>query len=271
MLSTFFLANYQQFGESRRVGSFGFGSNETALFVTTLILFLIFNRSIRLFFNYIFVFIGIISLFIIASRRAYLLLVVLFLVISFFSRRRYKITFSLRGIVVFSILTTITIIILNLGLLNWLRDSNFVNRIFYFLNNDLSFIEVSSRLDIYRQAFISIIKRPILGYLGSDSLIASDAFSNTIHAHNIFIQMILKYGILIGIGINVFLLSTLYKSFVIIKSIHNRIKETIFPIFFIVYITFDLLGYMLWNPKGLMIVIMSVVFINTKYKELVKI
>ena len=269
VISSFFLQGYMGYGSSNRVGSLGFGSNETAIFACILLAVFLFKPNASIFFKAIIVVICFSSLFVISSRRGILIGIVLLglKLVSFVFEKKRKISVkSIVGIVVICFAGLLMFFIFKDKIIRFFDTSALLNRFRYSLDNGASF-SLTDRFLIFKEGFGFLSNNILFGSFGCDTLYAQGNFS---HAHNVFLQFLVTYGLVFGIPICLYFLSTIINSIKLLFRIkHYQQFEIVVPCCFIlIYIVSEQVGYMLWNPKALLLVMISVFIINYNARKI---
>lgn len=270
VVASFFLTDYGGYAVSNRVGTLGFGSNETAMFACALIaISLLYDMSFWLKLG--FTVVGFACVLTVSSRRGIvvaLAIVFLFGIIKLFSKKKkftkkklFAVTFAivLLGIFVYRYYSVIY---------NYVISSPLVIRLIYTSKTGQSAFDTSDRLDIFHDSISQLNQNPLLGFMGSDKLFAQGSYT---HTHNLFLQGLVIYGYLFGLIIGIFFVTVLYKAVKLLIYSHKNVLKSkigaVYSVFFIVYVVFDMFGYLLWNSKGVFWVMISSFLIIRQYKE----
>lgn len=256
-------ASFGAFGQMNRVGSLGFGPNEMAM-----ISVILFNQGLncakeRRIQRVIMVFLGTIGVLTSSSRRG--LLLVLILVVLFFIRLMVISFGKLKKVKYSVVISLIMILIIMLILLMFsgrevlsfveekFSESPAYIRFQYYLNSGQQLIDFQSRNRIFETALDSIADSPVIGVGFSDSYIATTFFGGNLHSHNLFLQLFLQVGIVLGSIIVIFVLLVLLANLTKIDKFIHKPSFFFFAQALLVYIAFELFGYSLWWPKLLFI------------------
>lgn len=269
VVSSFFLRDYGGYASSNRVGTLGFGSNETAMFACVILCYSLFKRDSNMLVRALLFAASIASIMVVSSRRGLVIAIIIIalFVISFLLRRRrerptFKLVVSLTGVVA---IFGVFVFVFHDKIVDFFNNSPLYVRLVVSRRGGDAAFEMGDRFSIFDETLMKIINNPF-GTFGSDELLAQNSFS---HAHNVLLQSIATHGIIIGITISIVLilvfLKSLKTSFI---NLSNSNYSLISPlVFFIVYFAFDMLGYLLWNPKGLFWVVLTISIILFKTKK----
>ena len=270
VFATFFLRNYGGYATSNRVGTLGFGSNETAMFACALIgiaLISKFNMWIKLGLSIL----GLLCVLTVSSRRgiavALALIAIYVLIILFGKRKRMTVTQFLT--ILLGIALVSVIIYINFDrIYNYVMRSPLLIRFSYSKRIGIDIFDTSDRSDIFRDCMTRLNESPFLGFMGSDKLFAQGSFT---HTHNLLLQFIVIYGYFFGSVIAVYFIASTYKAIrLLFWDYKNQLTTRIgafYSIFFLVYFVFDMYGYLLWNPKGILWVMITSFLISKEYRE----
>ncbi len=266
--ATLLLGGYMSYGVSNRTGTLGFGSNEAAMFAVTLLSFSLFSKNNKNIIKVIGIVLSVLALLAVASTRGMLVGIAVFFlfVISILLKKKKFTASSLIGTVVVFFLFVYLIYINYERILSYILTSDLANRIIFKLNNNMDIIDFSGRTTIFEQA-IELIKNDLFlfGTFGSDKLLANEFMHNTIHTHNIVLQFLSTYGVVNGIMILVPFVYTFIISinniFKIVSCKENRNHVIMLSFFYALYFVFDMFGYLLWNPKGLLWVLITMILL----------
>ena len=273
VFSSFFLRQYGSYESSRRVGTLGFGSNETASFACMLIFAMLITKSFGFIPKIIVIVVSFYCLLITSSRRG-LVLALAILFIFFVSKfalviKKGSIKSNLLILIQFSLIVAFVVFIFQRDkILDFLNGTPIFVRLRFNEQSGIKVFDVDDRIEIYKTAFAKLLSSPFFGTYGCDLLLAQESFS---HCHNIFLQILVTYGLFGGLPISAFLIIVFIKS---LRCTFDKrgTRETIsFPLaIFILYFIGDQLGYLLWNPKGLFLIMLCSVFILLKHNEIAK-
>jgi O-antigen ligase len=270
--ASFFLAGYQAYGRMNRTGSIGFGTNETASFACILLAIGLFVENFNIWFRIGISLLSVACLFNVASRRGILIgvvIVVLKGLIWLLWKKRDAL--NLKKLIWTSIPIIVTAAVLYVnwgGIAEKIDRSALLTRIRFTEKRNEDILDYSNRLAIFDDAFEYFFNHILLGSNGCDLLYAQETKS---HAHNLLLQILVTHGVIIGAVIICFILVTLIRA-VILVSHYRKNKDSAFQVvvslFFIIYFVFDSFGYLLWNPKGLFWIAISIILINEEYHRL---
>lgn len=270
VLATFFLRNYGGYATSNRVGSLGFGSNETAMFACALIGIAFiskFNMWVKLGLSVL----GLLCVLAVSSRRGIavaLVLIAIYLFIIIFGKRR-KMTATQFLITLLGIVIMGAVIYISFDqIYNYVIRSPLVVRFNYSKRIGIDLFDTSDRRVIFRECITKLNESPFLGFMGSDKLFAQGSYT---HTHNLLLQFIVIYGYFPGTVIAFYFISSVYKAIKILlwdykKQLTTRIGA-FYSVFFLVYFVFDMYGYLLWNPKGILWIMITSFLISKEYRE----
>lgn len=286
VLASFVSINYGGFQEQQRAGTIGFGINETAMLSSILLCHSLFKRDHSIF-DVIFVIISIGAVAYTASRRG-----IIFAFICLFAfiisecfiflwlnrRKKYNIESHNLSVgraafdilIIFILLVSISLVTEG-KLINDVRlnDIPIMKRILDLEKRDALLYDVS-RIYIYEDSRKFISSNILWGALGSDLYLADNVYYNNIHSHNIFIQFLARFGLIIFI----LLLMVILKKFcVMIKIIKRRslIEKNKLRLLtlsiqgLIIFLIYEQLGYGLWQIKYLWVFLVFFFTINEKY------
>lgn len=270
VIASFFLTGYGSYGTSNRAGTIGFGSNEAAMFACILIaIALVINAN--MFVKAGFLILGISCVFVVSSRRGIVVAIGIIGIYSLLSliKRKDKIKIghlvaitALAGIMVFVFYKYYDVIYNNI------INSPLVIRFKYTERMGQSIFDTSDRATLYQNGIRHLIEHPFLGYMGSDKLYAQGEIS---HAHNLILQFLVVYGVVLGSVIAIYFVCVFLRAIrILITNYHNKNLssfDSIVSLFFVIYFAFDMLGYLLWNPKGMLWVLVSTHLINNAYRN----
>lgn len=264
IVSSFFLNNYESYGETRRVGTIGFGSNETAMFACIFIFILLFKRKFSIFLKILLLGICFASLFVVASRRGIIIasFFVLVKAISVFFSFGSKI--NLRKLFTAFLAIGFFLVLLFLfrdRIRGFLSSSALFLRFEYSLDST-NYFSLEDRVAIFKDGLNFFSDNPLIGSFGSDTFYAQGV--NT-HAHNLFIQVFVTYGFIFGLPILCFLVGSLIKACFWCVSKTGREGPLFVPCSFLI-VTFicEQVGYVFWNPKAFFWLALTLTIINEK-------
>lgn len=268
--ASFFFKDYGSYEESNRVGSIGFGSNETAEFACTLLAICFFAKKLNIVLKCSGAILGVLCLLNVSSRRG-LIAGIVVTVIWLFSqvyKIKQKVSHPLKSLMSLIVLGGIIIIFYvyyGEQIIDYISSSSLISRINYYSNTDKELFETNDRELLFDDTFEYMWNHPIFGTFGCDTIYAQGKNS---HAHNLFLQLITTYGIVFGCVFSFYIISTVIKSFVVL--FHKKKKDlcdfsTVLFSFLVIDLFFESFGYMLWNPKGLLLFSITVFLINDEY------
>ena len=272
VVASFFLSGYQGYGVMNRVGSLGFGTNETANFACCIIAICLVVTNINIWLRLISIGVSTACIFNVASRRGIIVMAVIIIIWLLTLLWKKKQTKIARRTFFTSILVVLVIIIFVATrynqILYFFQHSSLAVRFRFAERYNNEFMDYSNRLSIFDSSFDYIKNHILMGSFGSDKLYAQGHYT---HAHNILLQFITTYGIFFGAMICLYIVTSLYRAVVLLKDYFKH-NDNMFPaiisIFYIVYLTFESFGYLLWNPKGLFWIAITVFFIDIEYRRL---
>lgn len=270
VFATFFLRNYGGYATSNRVGSLGFGSNETAMFACALLgiaLISKFNMWIKLGLSLL----GLLCVLTVSSRRGIavaLALIAIYVLMLVFGKRK-KLTaaqflMTLLGITIVSALVYIYFD----QIYNYVLRSPLFIRFSYSRRIGIDIFDTSDRSDIFRDCVAKLNESPFLGFMGSDKLFAQGSYT---HTHNLLLQFIVIYGYFFGPFIAIYFVISAYRSIkLLLWDYKDKLTTRIgvfYAVFFLIYFIFDMYGYLLWNPKGILWIMITSFLISKEYRE----
>lgn len=274
VIASFFLSGYKGYAAMNRVGSLGFGTNETAFFACCILAVSLFVKNTNPWIRIGGVILSIACILNVASRRGMFIaiaILALWLVILLFRKKSWTIT--LRSFFI-SVIILVGLIWIGCAkfdeIVKYINDSAFMVRFRFAEKSNSNFMDISDRFQIYKSIVEFIGSNLLFGSFGCDTILAQGALS---HAHNVLLQFLATHGVIFGTVINSYFLVTLYRAIrIVIKYI--RYEDQPFPvilsIFFILYIVYDFFGYLLWNPKGLFWIVITMFMIQLEYHDYVK-
>lgn len=269
VLASFFLSGYAAYSSSNRVGSLGFGSNETAMFACALIAISLFSKTFSVSIRTAVSIVSFMALLNIASRRGIvvaLLIILAWILSEIVIRRKNHLRIkTLAAVFVIALIVLFIWIRYQNQILAYIYNSPFALRYRYLTRSGGQALDFSDRGNIFSEAIEHIIASPILGYYGSDLFLAQGAVT---HSHNMILQMLVTHGVILGSIIALFFIVSFVRALrLIIWSRNNECDD--FPVmlsaFYIPFFVFELAGYLLWNPKGLFLIITILFFLNEEY------
>lgn len=274
VIASFFLSGYKGYGLMNRVGSLGFGTNETAYFACCLIAISLFVSSIGLWLRLLTIIISVACILNVASRRGLLVMgciIIAWIIWHIWSRKNLLVSkksfyaCSLVAIGVFLI-----ILIKHEAIVAYISHSSLVVRYRFSEKYNNEFLDYSSRLSIFDVAFDKIVESPFGGTFGCDKLYSQG--SNT-HAHNLLLQFFVTYGVVFGGIICAYFLISLVRAIKILRmslTDHSKAFPVIISLFYVIYMVFESFGYLLWNPKGVFWISLTMFLINAEYRSIYK-
>ena len=262
VFSSFFLKNYLEYGTTRRTGTIGFGSNETAMFACSLLLISLFKPKLHFIVRLAIFILCFACLFIIASRRGlFIALVLLFAKVAFIAIKPNK-KFNSKtiinvGLVLFVLVILFTI--LREKITSFVTTSSLFYRFKYSLNETSSF-SLSDRFIIFSDSFDYLNDHFLFGSFGCDKLFGQ---GNLIHAHNIFIQIFVTYGFIFGTIICMYFLYTFANTIKYFIRINVNDSNLFSPVSFLfMFFICEQVGYLLWNPKAFFWILITTFYTN---------
>lgn len=269
VVASFFLRDYGGYETSNRVGTIGFGSNEAASFACMIVLSILFVKNMNKFIKILLIIICFGCILITSSRRALIiisLILILFFIgkmIIFFRKKRIRVRSLIIAPSIF--ILALFIFFLNLNeIVEFIQSTPLFVRLSYTNRIGERLFDFGERINIYSVVFEKISSSPFIGTCGCDLLLAQGSFS---HSHNIFLQLFATYGLILGGVIVAYFIYTFLNVIYIVKIKKQLLSILIFPIsIYVMYIIGDQFGYLLWNPKGLFLIVFCMVLINS-YKS----
>lgn len=266
VVSSFFVKEYGSYGLSRRPGSIGFGSNETAMLCCTLLFILLFKKGINILLRFLLIAICFASVFVLGSRRgvviAAALSVIKLLLIIYHSFK----TFRLKNIVYAFLIVGISAFLFlafRERIIDFLRTSSLSLRFEVSLNKD-SYFFLGERATIYQDGFLYFIDHFLFGSFGCDTIYAQGL--NT-HTHNMFLQFLVSYGFLFGIPIICYFLYYFLVSLRVCISKDGKMSPIFMPCSFVVIVIIcEQFGYIFWNPKAFFWIVLSTIIIRESFR-----
>lgn len=271
VVASFFLSGYRGYAVMNRVGTLGFGTNETANFACCILAIALFVTNINIWLRVAASVLSFACILNVASRRGMIVAIaipVIWLLVTLWKRRSSKVAYRSFFAAVFILVVGIAIIISkHEQILNYVNSSALMVRYRFAARYNNEFMDYSGRLSIYDEAMEYIREHIFLGSFGCDKLLAQGHMA---HAHNLLLQFIATNGILIGIVYAAYAVMTFVRSIKIMKVYIDR-RDNAFPavisLFFILYFTFEMFGYLLWNPKGLFWIALTMFLIRLEYRN----
>ena len=272
VLASFFLSGYAAYLSSNRVGSLGFGSNETAMFACVLIAMSLFSKTLSVPIRTAVSIVSLMAILNIASRRGIVvaLLILLAWVLSeiVIRRKKHLSTKTLAAVFVIALIALFIWIRYQNQILGYIYNSSFALRYRYITSSGGQALDFSDRRNIFSGAIEHVEERPFWGYFGSDLLLAQGTVT---HSHNTLLQMMVTHGIIFGSIIDLFFITCFARAIrIVIWSRNNDCDNfsVLMAVIYIVYFVFDLAGYLLWNPKGLFLILTISFFLNEEYQKI---
>lgn len=271
VVSTFFLSDYGSYAVSQRAGTLGFGSNEAGTFACALIFLVLFYPKLNALFRVCNLAIGIACVLQTSSRRGILIAAIIFalffLLWLFKKRKKLKIN----NVLVFLLFVVAGVFLLWSNyktIIDYVNGSALFNRLSYLNNVGKNNLYIDDRAKIYLSSFEHLRENFLYGSFGSDLYLAKNSFS---HAHNIFLQFLNTHGIIMGGLICIYILCSIKNLFVVIfsKRVHSKSRVIPFVAVLFPYFIGEQFGYLLWNPKGMLLICLSVFALNY-YSKLVR-
>ena len=272
VIAAFFLQKYGSYGATNRGGTIGFGSNETAMFACMLI-GMAFTIALSPVIRVGLIALAMLCVLTVSSRRGLIVGVTLlaFGCLVRVIRRKQN---PKRKVVLFGCLSVLALLLFGTVFFDQIATTvartPLVTRILYTERTGGDFFDLSNRFTILTDCLEDLSARPFLGFFGCDKVYAQG--TNT-HAHNLLLQMLVTYGCPVGTLINVYLVISFYRA---IRLLLARIKGkqggggVSAVVFYSIYFVFDMFGYLLWNPKGLVWVVTSALLVNAEYDVAIK-
>jgi hypothetical protein len=281
------LSNYDVYGsEMQRAGTLGLPPNYLGIIGSMLMIYGLLISKKNLWAIAYFC-IGVYGIFLSGSRRPigffavvmvlYILSIIIKYIRNFLNSRDY----SFRKIIIryFIALFVIILLCVSLGFSTSLNNAFFkymnqsslplINRIININNSGSSLLEDQDRQRIYAKDF-EIIKSNPLGFGGSDIYVNNFLISEG-HAHNVFLQFTIMYGIIFTLLVIVGLMILIRKFWNYLRLKENeKFKRPIifFYILLFLMLGFDLFDYSLYSSKAWYIICIVVSFIiHTKGKD----
>jgi hypothetical protein len=270
-----FLSSYGSYSNESRSGTSGFGINESALFACALFAWALFSPKKNLF-DFVLSgaggLVAILSLFLSSSRRGLIVLAVIFIVFVFLKfyqlllhigKKRGK-SFSL--IILFMTLFFVVVLCFSFRTTIYsllMKSATFRRMISSASGGDLF---GDDRLQIYAYAITNLSNYWLFGFYGSDKFFANAIMGANVHCHNLFLEFVSVFGLPVGSIFSVFFLIVFAESMSRVFGRKNRSSNGTFAAFspsafLLIYFVFDFIGYSLWNPKMLFLVLFSSFFV----------
>lgn len=270
--ASFFLSGYKGYASMNRVGSLGFGTNETAGFACALLAICLFVKTINIWFRLGGTVLSLACVLNVASRRGMVVAIAVFAVwglILLWKKHDSKI--SIRSFLTSAVIIIGLCVVIYMKLeqiVNYVNSSPLIVRFRFALQYNNEIMDYSDRIGIFRNIFDYIDKHLLFGSCGCDKVLAQGSIS---HAHNVLLQFIATYGLLIGILFSVYYIVTFFRSLILMKQYYK--EESFYTgaaisLFFIINFVFESFGYMFWNPKALFWIALSMFMINMEYQEI---
>lgn len=272
VIASFFLSGYGAYATMNRVGSLGFGTNETANFACIILAIALFVTNINIWLRVASVLISLACVLNVASRRGMLVaiaIVVIWFLLLLWNNRSSKIASrAFWGAIITIVGCIVVLIIKHEQILNYVNNSALMIRYRIAARYNNEFIDISDRISIYDEIFEYLNNHFVFGSYGCDKLLAQGHIA---HSHNLLLQFIATYGVLIGPIYALFSIITFVRSLILLKH-YFKVKENVFSaiisIFYTLYFVFEMFGYLLWNPKGLLWIVITMFFIRFEYRKL---
>lgn len=265
VVSSFFLKDYMEYGTTRRTGSIGFGSNETAMFACSIMFVFLFKPKIHPLLRVAIVVLCFACLLVVSSRRGIIIavsLLILFILRLLFGKNKRFTTKSFGNFCLVAISLIILLALFKDEINSFITNSSLYYR-FSYVSDETDLFSLEDRLSIYTNSLSYFWNHLLLGSFGSDSLFATDGFT---HSHNLFLQILVTYGLLFGTIICIFFLSTFINALKVCFHKTNSPHTCFVPAsFLIIFFISEQVGYILWNPKALFLVMLSVFTINKTF------
>jgi len=285
ILASFFSINYGGFQEQQRAGTIGFGINETAMIASILLCHSLFKRNHSIF-DVVFVIISIGSIAYTASRRGIIfsaICISVFLISECLNLLKlnklkgkniedHKLSLSRAAfdiLIILLLLIPISLVAEN-NLVNDVRlnDIPVMKRILDLEKRDILLYDIN-RIYIFEDSIEFIRANILWGALGSDLYLTNNVYYNNIHSHNIFVQLLARFGIIVFVVVFSLILNKLYTIIKLMKK-HALIKEEHVPLLtlsvqgFIFSLIFEQSGYGLWQMKNLWLFLVFFVIIDER-------
>lgn len=273
-IASFFLSGYRGYAVMNRVGSLGFGTNETATFACVILAIALFVTNINVWVRVGASIVSVACVLNVASRRGMIVALgipVIWVFVNLWKRRSSKIASR-------SFFAGLVIVLLGIAFVavrhdqisSYINNSALMVRYRFAAKYNDEFLDYSGRLSIYDEAFDYIKEHIIFGSYGCDKIFAQGHIA---HAHNLLLQFIATYGIVFGVIIAVYVVITFFRALKIMNTYLNR-RDQAFPaivsLFFIIYFTFEMFGYLLWNPKAVFWIALTMFMIGIEYRDYVR-
>lgn len=273
VIASFFLSGYKGYALMNRVGTLGFSTNETANFACCVLAIALFVENINIWMRLGASILSVACILNVASRRGMVVAIAIFVVwvlILLWHKRSSKIALrSFFAALVIIIAGVAFVIVKHQQILNYVNSSALMVRYRFAARYNDEFMDISGRLSIYEETIDYIRDHFFLGSYGCDKILAQGHIA---HAHNLLLQFIATYGVLFGVFYAWYALVTFGRALKMMKTYLGR-RDYIFPavlsLFFIIYFTFEMFGYLLWNPKGLFWIAITMFLIKIEYRDYV--
>lgn len=273
VIASFFLSGYKGYAVMNRVGSLGFGTNETANFACVILAIALFVTNINIWVRVGTSLVAVACILNVASRRGVIVALaipVIWLFANLWKRRSSKIASRsfFAGLVIL-LLATAFVMLRHEQIISYINNSALMVRYRFNTKYNIEFLDYSGRLSIYDEAFEYIKEHLFLGSYGCDKVFAQGHIT---HAHNLLLQFIATYGIVFGLLFAIYVVVTFIRALKIMKEYLSR-RDQAFPaivsLFFVLYFIFEMFGYLLWNPKGLFWIALTMFLIGIEYRDYV--
>ena len=273
-VASFFLTQYKGYAVMNRVGTLGFGTNETAYFACCILAIALFVSNINIWLRVGASILSLACVLNVASRRGMIVAIaipIVWIIVSLWNKR------SSRRIPSRSFFTALAIIIAGVviiisrheQILNYINGSALMVRYRFTIKYNNEFMDYSARLSIFDEVIRYIKNHLFIGSCGCDKILSQGHIT---HAHNLLLQFIATNGIVIGTVYAAYTVMTFVRSLKIMRVYIER-KDYAFPavisLFFILYFMFEMFGYLLWNPKGLFWIALTMFLIGIEYRNYV--
>lgn len=273
VVASFFLSGYKGYALMNRVGTLGFSTNETANFACCVLAIALFVENINIWLRLGASILSVACILNVASRRGMVVAIAIlgvWVLILLWHKRSSKIASrSFFTALVIIIVGVAFVIVKHQQILNYVNSSALMVRYRFAARYNNEFMDISGRLSIYDEILDYIKDHFLFGSYGCDKILAQGHIA---HAHNLFLQFIATNGILIGILYTWYAFATFVRAIKMMKTYLDR-RDYIFPavlsLFFIIYFTFEMFGYLLWNPKGLFWIAITMFLIKIEYRDYV--
>lgn len=273
VVASFFLSGYRGYAVMNRVGTLGFGTNETANFACCILAIALFVTNINIWIRVAASVLSFACILNVASRRGMIVAIaipVIWVLLLLWKKRSSKIASRSFFAALLIIVVGIAIFISkHEQILNYVNSSALMVRYRFAARYNDEFMDYSGRLSIFDEAFEYINNHLFLGSFGCDKILAQGHMA---HAHNLLLQFVATNGILVGVFYAAYVVITFVRSIKMMGVYIDR-RDKSFPavisLFYILYFTFEMFGYLLWNPKGLFWIALTMFLIRIEYRNYV--